>query len=86
MGLSFDFLGFVYITIKLESGFQNNNLSSFNLGLSLFGYRGNFFLNHAISLRFCGVSKLRWLDKLFFIIPFNRGKGKLESCENKLES
>ena len=34
---------------KLKSEFQKNILSSFNLGLIRFGYRGAFFLFHAIS-------------------------------------
>ena len=64
-GFVFRFFLFYSVPIKLERGFQKNNLSIFNLGLSRFRYRGNFFLSHAISFWFCGVSKLRWLVKFF---------------------
>ena len=67
-GLSFDFFVFYLVVVKLESGFQKNNLSSFNLVLIWFGYRGIFFLSHAISLWFCDVSLLRWLVR--FTIKF----------------
>ena len=60
LGLSLLF--FVFLTlINFEGGFQKNNLSSFNLALIRFGYRGTFFLSHTKNLWFCGVRKLRWL-------------------------
>ena len=59
LGLCFDFFVFYFI-LKLESGFQKKNVSSFNLVSIRFGYRGVFFLGHAISLWFRDVSKLRW--------------------------
>ena len=37
-----DFLTFQVVLIKLESGVQKNNLSSFDLGLISLGYRGTF--------------------------------------------
>ena len=46
----FRFLLFYSVLMKLECGFQKDTLSSFNLGLIRFGYRGTFFLSHAISL------------------------------------
>ena len=57
LGFSFEFFVFYFVLVKLENGFQKNNLSSFNLVLIWFWYRGVFFL----SLCFCDVSKLRWL-------------------------
>ena len=54
--LSFDFFTFYSVVVRLESGLQKNSLSSF----IWFGYRGLFFLSHAISLWFCDVSKLRY--------------------------
>ena len=56
-----------------------------NLCLIRFGYRVTLFLNHALSLWFCGVKKQRWLVYLTFIIPSNQVKGKFETAENKLE-
>ena len=50
LGLSFDFLLFYLVLMKLECGFQKDTLFSFNLGLIRFGYRGTFFLSHAINL------------------------------------
>ena len=38
---------FYLVLIKLEGGFQKNDLSSFILGLIQFGYRETFFLRHA---------------------------------------
>ena len=61
LGLSFDFFVFWLIVVKFESGVQKKNLSSCNLVLIWFGYRGVFNFGYAISLRFCDVSKLRWL-------------------------
>ena len=43
LGFSFDLFVFLFVSIKLESGFQKNNLSSSNLGLIRFWYRGTFF-------------------------------------------
>ena len=48
-GFFFRLLVFILFSIKLESGFQKNNLFCFNLGLIRFAYRGAFFLIHAIS-------------------------------------
>ena len=61
LGLSYVFFYFCFVLIKLERGFQKNNLSSFNLVLIWLGYRGISFLSHATSLWFCDVSKMRWL-------------------------
>ena len=47
MGLSFDFLVFYLISLRLESKFQKNKLTNFNLGLLRFEYRGTFFLSRA---------------------------------------
>ena len=58
LSLFFHYFVFYLIVIKLEKGFQNDNLSSFNLVLIWFVKRGFFFLSHAISLWFCVVSKL----------------------------
>ena len=62
--LSFNFLVFFLVLLKLESGFQKNKLSSFNLCLIRFGHCGIFLLSQTISLWFCDVSKLRWLVHL----------------------
>ena len=70
LGLSFDFFVFYLVAVRLESDFQKNNLSSFNLVLIWFGYRGFFLISHAISLWFCDVSKLGWLFQ--FTIKFFR--------------
>ena len=50
LDLSFEFFVFYLIVVKLESGLQKNNLSSFNLVLIWFYYRGFFFLSHSSSL------------------------------------
>ena len=63
---------FIFVLRKLESGFQENSLSNFNLVLTWFCYSGTFFLSHAVSLSFGGVSKLRWLDYNSF--PIGLGK------------
>ena len=60
LGLSFDFFVFSHFQKKIEGGFRKKILSSFNLDLIRFGYRGTFFLSHAVILWFCGISKLRW--------------------------
>ena len=59
-GFFFRLLVFILVSIKLESGFQKTFFFCFNRGLIQFAYRGAFFLIHAISWWFCGVSKLRW--------------------------
>ena len=62
----FRFLVFYLILVKPESCLQKNHLSSFNLVLTWFGYRGFFFLSHDISLWFCDVSKLRWFFNFLY--------------------
>ena len=54
--LSFDFFTFYSVVVRLESGLQRIVYPV----LIWFGYRGLFFLSHAISLWFCDVSKLRY--------------------------
>ena len=55
LGLSFDIFVFNLVSVKFKNGFQKNILSSFNLVLIWFGYRGIFFLSPAISLWLCEV-------------------------------
>ena len=43
-----DFLTFQVVLIKLESGVQKNNLSSFDLGLISLGYRGTFLYTRLV--------------------------------------
>ena len=43
LGFSFDLLVFKMVSIKVENGFQKNNLPNFNLGLIWSEYRGTFF-------------------------------------------
>ena len=52
LGLSSSFFVFCSIVLGLESGLQKNKVSSFNLVLIWFGYRGFFFLIHNIRLWF----------------------------------
>ena len=42
LDFSFNLFAFHLISIKLESGFRKNDLSSFKLGLIWFEYRGSF--------------------------------------------
>ena len=56
--LSSTFLCFIRLWLDLRVVLQKNNSSNFNLVLVWFGYRGLFFLSHAISLWFCDVIKL----------------------------
>ena len=72
LGLSFDFLVFCDFVFRLESIFQKNNLSSYNLVLFQFGYRG-FFLSHAVRLCFVVFSKLALVNLDYYIIPFQPG-------------
>ena len=61
LGLSFDFFVFYLFVVRLESSLQKNKLSSFKLVFIRFGYRGFYFLSHAVGLWFLMFSKLRWL-------------------------
>ena len=83
--LSFEFFVFYSIVVRLESGLQKNNLSSFNLVLIWFGDRGFFFLGHAISLSFVTFVNCVGYCSLLNIIPSNRVIGKFETCEKWLE-
>ena len=49
------FIVFCSFMFRLESSLQKNNLSSSKLVFIRFGYRGFFFLSHAVRLWFCGL-------------------------------
>ena len=63
--LFFDFLVFCSFLFGLINSLQKNKLSSSSAVFFRFGYRGFFFLSHAVRLWFMVFSKLRWL---FWII------------------
>ena len=83
LGLSFDFFVFYSGLIKLESGFQKNNLSGFNR----VWVRWFFFISHAISLWYCDVCGFVTLVSCVgdYINPSNRNKKKFEMGENWLD-
>ena len=71
--LSCHSLVFCSFVFRLESSLQKNNLSSSELVLTQFGYRGFLFLSHAVELWFVVFSKLALVSLVYYKIPFQPG-------------
>ena len=60
-GFVFRFFCFLFYFFLIFKVAFEKKIIPFQSGLLRLGYRGTFFLRHAVSLLFCGVSKLRCL-------------------------